>query len=328
MKQSIWIAAALLLAACAPPPILEGVIGVDATPPTFLSARMPTTTRLAVRFSEPVAVRAVRVDPELPVQAAGDGAAEVSIDFARAAECGRRYVLDIEAEDADGNTVTALAPFLGRNDDPPAVLINEIRTEYSKPKAEFVELRALEAGNLGGLSLATTVAGFGAPVFTFPPLAVAAGEFVVVHLRSAEEGLADETGALDASSGTDSSPAARDFWVPGNEKRVRKTDVVALLDTEGEPLDGVAFTETPGIEWKNEALREAAAFLSLRGAWTGEAASSVGSAATRTLCRGPGAADSGAARDWRIVATGGASPGAPNAATVYVPAEMKLRRGP
>ncbi|MFA6507384.1 MAG: hypothetical protein WCT14_14895, partial [Treponemataceae bacterium] len=248
---------ALIAGACSPQLVFQGVVGVDAVPPTYVSARTPTVSSLSVVFSEAVKVQSLRFDPDIPVTATSDGASEVLIDFSKTLEPGRRYMMDLTAEDSEGNTVTVLAPFIGRNDHPPRLVVNEIRTEYSKPKVEYVELFVKEAGQLGGLALVTTAAGFSEPVLIFPPLEVRADDYVVIHLRSIEEGLIDETGALDASTGTDSSPTARDFWVSGAEKRIHKTDVVALLDTDGNPLDGVAFTETPGTDWKSEDLRKA-----------------------------------------------------------------------
>ena len=284
LRASLAISAAFLCG-CSPQPVFEGTIGVDAAPPTYVSARMPTGNRLAVVFSESVKVKALRFNPELPVSATSDGASEVLIDFTQALEPGRRYIMDITAEDPDGNTITVLSPFIGRNDRPPKLVVNEIRTEYSKPKVEYIELFVKGAGQLGGLSVVSTAAGFSEPILVFPPVEVSSGDFIVVHLRSIEDGLVDEIGALDASSGTEASPTARDFWAPGAEKRVRKTDVVAVLDTDGNPLDGVAFTETPGTDWKNEELRTAADFLVGKGAWSGDAALSVGCTATRTLGR-------------------------------------------
>jgi hypothetical protein len=255
----------------------------------------------------------------LPVAGVGTSEEVVLIDFSQSLDRGKRYVVDLVAEDSDGNTVSVLAPFLGMNDEPPSLAISEIRTEYSKPKVEFIELFVRAAGNLGGLGVVTATSGFADPVFVFPPVKVEPGEYIVVHLRSLEEGAVDETGATDASSGTEASPSARDFWVSGTGKRLRKTDVAAIIGTDGTFLDGVAFSESAGGEWKSEELRAAAASLAERGAWTGDAASSAGCTATRTLCRDAAFTDRNSKEDWRVTASGGATPGAVNAETAYAP---------
>ena len=320
--SAIWVlaaAAAAVLAGCAAQDVFEGVIGVDVTPPAYVSARATAANSLSVEFSEAVSLVSVRFDPELRVAGSSSEAAEVRIVFEKPLETGRRYVMDLSASDAEGNTVTVLAPFYGRNDRPPTLVVNEIRTEYSKPKTEFVELYASVAGNLGGLSLVTATAGFSEPVYIFPPVEVSAGEYVVVHLRTLDEGTVDETGDIGVSPGTEASAAARDFWVPGTEKRLRSTDVVAVLGTDGSPIDGVAFWEAPEKGWSTEQQRSAAEFLEKEGAWTGEAALSAGCSPTRTLGRNSASADVDSKADWRVVATSDATPGSANAETTYAP---------
>jgi len=319
-RAAVVLAASFLFFGCAPDAVFEAVVSLDVVPPIYVEARMPAADRLSLGFSEAVRIVSLRFSPDLPVAGLSDGGEVALVSFAGPVVAGLRYVVDCVAEDAEGNSVSVLAPFYGRNDDPPRLLINEVRTEYSKPKVEFVELLVLESGELGGLSIATSAAGFGEPVFVFPPCRVSAGEFVVLHLRSIEEGLVDETGSLDASSGTEASPAARDFWVPGAEKRVRKTDMVALLDTQGEALDAVAFSETPGSEWKTDDLKACAAFLERSRAWIGEPVASAASTTTRTIGRKQSAEDGGGKADWAIAATGGASPGAANSEKYYVAA--------
>jgi hypothetical protein len=276
---------------------------------------------LTVEFSEAVSLSSLRFDPAVPVAHTQDGAATVRIVFSRSLDAGRRYVVDLAAADSDGNTISVLAPFIGHNGNPPVLVINEIRTEYSKPKVEFVEFYVSGSGNIGGLSLVSATVGFSEPVFTFPPLKVSAGDFIVVHLRSPDEGVMDELAAVDQSPGTDASPTARDFWVPGTAKRIRKTDVVAVLGTDGKPLDGIMFSEAPDQEWKTEELRSAADILLRSNAWVGPPASSVGCTTTRTLCRETGSFDSDTRNDWKVVGTGGATPGSANKDSVYAPSK-------
>ncbi len=317
---------AFLLSGCAPQALFEGIVSVDAAPPTYLSAAMPENNRLDLSFSEEVRIVSLRFSPELAVAEVADGEKTVRVRFLEPVGAGQRCVFDATAEDPEGNSVSVLAPFVGRNDRPPALLISELRTEYSKPKVEFVELFIEEAGELGGLRLVSAGTSAEAPLFVFPPCAVAAGEYVVVHLRSIEEGLADETEALDASAGTDSSPAARDFWVAGAEKRLRRTDSVAMLDSDGGYLDAVAFSEAPDGPWTTDAQAAFAQSLETAGAWNGPAAANSGATATRTLGRRPAGADTNGKDDWAVAATGGASPGRPNADAFYVPSARSAKK--
>jgi alcohol dehydrogenase class IV len=60
---------------------------------------------------------------------------------------------DILVEDKNKNTLNVLISFRTRNDRMPEVVINEIRTAYSNPRVEFIELKTTSAGNLGGMRL-------------------------------------------------------------------------------------------------------------------------------------------------------------------------------
>lgn len=319
------LAAAFAFFACAPEAVFQGTVGVDCSPPSFVSARCSAADRLDLVFSEAVTVSSLRIDPPVANAAVSDGAAEVAVSFPGPLAAGAPYVVDLVAEDADGNTLSVLAPFRGRNDSPPRLLINEVRTEYSKPKAEFIELVVLGGGQLGGLAVVSSILGPGTPLFVFPPALVEEGELVVLHLRTLEEGCVDETGDSASSAGTEALPTARDFWVSGAEKRIRKTDGIAVLDCDGAPLDCVLLSENAEGAWKNDEVGAFAAFLAERGAWLGasgalvpaDAAPSAALTATRTLCRNAASDDSNAAGDWKTVATGKATPGGINSEVGY-----------
>jgi hypothetical protein len=164
----------------------------------------------------------------------------------------------------------------------------------------------------------------------FPPVEAAAGERLVVHLRTLDPASRDETGGLADSAGVEASPDARDFWVAGAVERLRRSDAVWLAGPGGDWLDAVLFSEAAEGEWKTEALAEAAAAAAVAGAWKtadgqpprpADAASSAGTTVTRSLCRSGGDTDGPA--DWYVAASGGATPGAPNKAGRYLAAPAK-----
>jgi hypothetical protein len=205
-----------------------------------------------------------------------------------------------------------------------------LRTEYANPKAEFVEIKTLSAGNLGALRLFIAGMGMDEPVFEFPPTEVAAGEYLVAHLRTLDPASVNETGPdLALSGGAEALPDARDFWVPEAVKRLRKTDAVLLLDQEDKALDGALLSENPDNAWAKEDLDRAAKLLAAQGAWQSAGGSqspsprdailTKGATATRTICRDEAAEDTNTAADWLIVATSQASPGKPNSDKRYEP---------
>jgi hypothetical protein len=165
-------------------------------------------------------------------------------------------------------------------------------------------------------------------VFVFPPVEVQAGEYIVVHLRSIEEGLINETGTnRTASAGTEATPSGRDFWRAGSEKLLRKTDAVFLMDQDDKVLDALMLHKEADTAWKDD-LAQAAELLGRQRAWkaaTGtspqasDAILSDAATLTRTISRNESIPDSNSAADWFITVTSGATPGKLNTDKRYVP---------
>jgi len=247
-----------------------------------------------------------------------DGGAAVLFGMERSPGPGVSAILSGVVKDAHGNSLSFASPFIGFNDRVPHLRISEIRCDYSKPKVEYIELRALTAGNLGGVEICNAM-NEDTPIRAFPPVEVASGEFIVWHFRSVEEGLVSETGPLDESSGTNSNPSARDFWDTQARSPFKKTNVILLRERKGGPImDALLCAESDKTDWPNDAVRAAAEEAVAAGAWlpgplVSDAACTTGTTATRTLARDPLLSDTDTARDWKICATGKCSPGSVNA---------------
>jgi hypothetical protein len=225
----------------------------------------------------------------------------------------------------------------------PSLVFNELRTEYSKPKVEFVEFLSKGAGNLGAMRLFIAGHSLTTPVYEFPPAEVGAGEYIVLHLRTLEEDCRDETGKNPAlSGGTDAHDGARDFWLPGNKKTLHKTDALWLVDQDDKIIDAILLSETSGAAWKSGKVAEAANLLGGKKAWlpkpggaSGETSGSplpaewppypsdaviaAGTTATRTICRDESIPPKPCAGNWYITATSSATPGRPNNIKRYAP---------
>jgi hypothetical protein len=318
MKKLVYLGLlTVLFAACSTETALQRLLGTSAAAPVFYGCQVPEEGEVNFRFSSAVTVKSMYFDPPMEAELLGGGET-VAIRFSSGLPGGSKISANLLVEDKDRNTLNVLVSFRTRNSRMPRLAINEIRTEYSKPRAEFVELRVLSAGNLGALRL------FAAydkeePIYEFPPVEVKTGEYIVVHTRSIEEGLADETGTnTNASKGTDSS-AARDFWIPGALK-LHNTNAVYLMDQDNRIIDGVLLSNSK-TKWKDP-VSAAAAEMARQEAWNGSdpAAAFVtdGTTATRTICRASGP-DTNSAKDWYITVSSGATPGKANNPGRYVP---------
>jgi hypothetical protein len=137
-----------------------------------------------------------------------------------------------------------------------------------------------------------------------------------------EEACKDEYARLDESGGRDSSPAARDFWIPDTVKVINKTaGFVYVLDQDDRVLDAIMISEKADNWWTKDYLAEAAEFLFGQRAWTApggnictpaDAVNSTGTTLTRTICRDENAEKTNNAANWYVTVTSGATPGARN----------------
>jgi hypothetical protein len=318
---------------CSTESAIQQVLSISAESPVFIGCKPVSGREIVFQFSLPVTVASLVFDPPLEIGGIREGDA-VTVTLQDPPSGGERIMADILVEDQAGNTLNVLVPFRTWNDFFPSFIITEVRTEYSKPKVEFVELRMLTAGNLGALRMFIAGNGLDAPFFEFPPAAVNAGEYVVVHLRTLDGASVNETGgdlaATPYTKENEAQPDARDFWIPESKKRLsKKAGAVFFTDQADRIIDAVVFGDfAAGSAWQDETMAQAAELLGTAGAWTAEdggvpdpadAVPSGAATATRSICRDETLADRDNAADWYVAATSCATPGKPNNPKRYIP---------
>lgn len=232
----------------------------SASPPVLESFTVDSADRMLVCFDKEVSVSDATISPSggggavaVSCEDCGDGRS-VSLLFGSETEIGQPYDLNATASDADGNSLSFRISFDGFNDRPPDLLLYEVRNAYSskKDKYEFIRLYCVKGGNLSGLEVLS--AGDGeAKSFAFPPVEVSAGDYVTVHLRKMkgddgswkQAGMTDEdSGDIQASTATDSSDDAWDFWQDNQKSRLSPSDIVVLRRrADGEVLDALLFRD-------------------------------------------------------------------------------------
>ena len=310
--------AALFICACSTEGSLQRMLGGSASAPVFNGCKTVAEGEVHFFFSREVKVTSVYFDPPMETKILSQGET-VAVCYNSQMPGGSLVSTDILVEDKSRNTLNVLVSFRTRNDRMPELVINEIRTAYSKPRVEFIELKTLSAGNLGAMRL------FAAydkdePIFEFPPVEVKKGEYIVVHTRSIEPGIVDELGTnLAESEGTDALPVARDFWMPGALK-LHSTNAVYTMNQDDRIIDGVLIISSD-YKWKDSAAA-AAKEMEKQGAWSGsesgDAVNTDGNTATRTICRDEIKKNVHSAADWYITVTSGATPGKANNPGRYV----------
>jgi hypothetical protein len=299
------------------------ILGTSSQAPVFLACKAVSGTEIVFEFSQPVTVMSLHFTPPVNIESIDEGAA-VHVSFSGGPAPGEKLTADLLAADEKGNTINVLIPLRTRNERIPAVLINELRTEYSKPKAEFIEFKILEAGNLAAVQIFIASNNKTPLIYEFSPVEVEAGEYIILHLRTMEEANCDEYGTdKNASGGADAIAGVRDFWIPGSAKLLRKTDAVYVLDQDDNVIDAVMLSETQDSWWNKDYLAAAAEFLHEKGAWKSADgkvpgpkdavdSTNIKTAMTRSISRDETTPDTNTAADWYITATSGITPGKPN----------------
>jgi len=300
------------------------VWGGDVEVPKLVEVRTLTSREVEALFTVPVTVVSASVqmgdEGGTPIGTgweSGEGGKSALFLLESGLGIGVSAILSVVVEDNGGNSLSFSAPFTGFNERPACLRINEIRTEYDKPKVEYVEFFVTAAGNLAGLEIQNSM-NVDHTFWEFPAAEVAKGDYVVWHLRSLEEGLVNETGETDASAGCDANPEARDFWDTQTKAPLKKNNVILLRERKGgKILDAVPYIEAGKDAWPDDALAFAAEEAVGAGAWgptalVTDAVISTGTTPTRTIGRNERSDDANLASDWAVCPTGKKSPGSVN----------------
>jgi len=290
----------------------------------FHGSKAVSEDEIEFEFSRPVKIKQLSFEPELKIASVEEGSI-VRVKLEKGAEPGLLLTADILAEDEKRNSINVLFSFRSRNNRMPSLIINELCTEYSNPKTEFIELKMLSAGNLGALRVIILGNSNASKqtIYEFKPVEVKKNDYVVLHLRTVEENCIDEYGVrLDESGGKNASSTARDFWIPGNTKRMHKeATVVYVLDQDDKVLNAVMISNQPLNWWGKDYFAEAAEFLFTQGAWKSrdgqipgpiDAVNTTGTTNTRTINRDETVTNTNTQADWYITATSSATPGGVN----------------
>jgi hypothetical protein len=306
-------------------------------PPQLEKVNTVQTDVLEAHFDKAawVAGDGLSVSPDLDVASVEDGSSVIRITLAGEAEAGKRYTLEMNIRDEEGNTCAFLHQFYGYNPRIPNMLINEIIVNTPSTTAyNQVEIAVFSAGNMAGVTLFEGTKSFAEKTFTFPPLEVLPGDFILVHFNTAEAGgEIDETGGNKTeASGKGARDTAWDFWAPETGNLTKDNDVISLYtNLEGDLIDGIVYTSktyTEGAKYNGfgtSLMLNKVTELVSGGGWIirgsepfpEDGFNPSGATSTRTICRDAASTDTNSAADWHIVPTGKRSPGAVNSNEVY-----------
>ncbi|MBU0929337.1 MAG: hypothetical protein KKA67_16405 [Spirochaetes bacterium] len=333
------LSGAWLAAGCVPEPAAAVFEPGDLRPPAVASWGPSGSAELVIAFDEDIAEAvpgfASSPGPAVSASRLGDDRRSVVVSLGGAQEPGAAYAVSGIVADAAGNLSSFVLPYWGFNPDTPGLVFNELLTEGTSTHPDAIELFATSGGNCAGLALFIGVRENYDARFVFPPLAVSAGDYVILHLKP--QGIAEETDeTVDraSSGGLDASAEAWDLWYRGGDAALPGKNGVASLYSSpvGIVMDAVAYSERTADSDENyggfgtAALRDRVAALVAAGAWVAsepprpeDCARSTGTTSTRTVCRSSSSGDADSGSDWHVAPTKGATLGRVNSDDAYSP---------
>lgn len=331
----VVMAVAAVALGCSGVPELPEMIEGDWQPPVLTTVAARSESEFALLFNEPVELCDATLDPPREVVAAQWREEELVVSVDEPLQPGELYWIDARVEDRSGNMSSILVSVYGMNAELPDVLINEVVCQGTGNHTDWAELQALEAGNLGGMTLYE-----GSPThwdsrYVFPRMEVSAGEFIIVHFKP--QGDPEEIDELDdpsVSGGQNTHPEAWDVWVSGGDGIPNTTGALSLTEFPGGPvMDAFLYSSKVydashplrgfGLASQLDFLEELVAL----GAWEISGDQVIpedlfdpdDSTGTRSINRTPGVDDTDSPADWHIGPTSSSSAGYVNTTEVYEP---------
>jgi len=182
----------------------------------------------------------------------------LQLQFSDDTVVGTDYLLVGTAKDEHDNTLDFTLAFSGYNSTVPAMVLSEVRIDYSKStsytRVEYVEFVVLSDGNTAGMEFISAYDGEDEK-YTFPYIEVTAGEYIVLHMRTLSEDSITETGDDLLVSNAKDSSSARDLWVDNTDARLGADDVLLLKEREnGKILDAVVYSRSGKEDWSKVTL--------------------------------------------------------------------------
>ncbi len=333
------VSAVLLLASCVPAPGVSPFVAGDMRPPAVVSWGPSGDAELVIAFDEDIAETlpgfVSSPGPAVVAASVGEDGRSVIVALGGAQEPGAAYAVSGIVADAAGNLSSFVLPYWGHNPRPPRLVINELLTEGSATHPDAVEFYVASGGECAGLACFC-----GSPHdfdfrYVFPPLAVEAGDYIVLHLKPQGLGTeVDESPDRAASGGIDATDGAWDLWYRAGDGALSgKNGALSLCASPyGALMDAALYSartaesDTAYGGFGAAALRDRVGAVVAAGAWIAsdpprpeDCAGSAGTTSTRSLCRSSSSADTDSGDDWHVVPTRGSTLGAANSDAVYAP---------
>ena len=314
MKRiSVFILLCVLALACTNEMIIyDKTSGIDRTLVQILDYQLRDNTKVDIKLSEYAELlewkyRGITNRENLIVK-------EFTIELPESLSRGERESFSLSLRKDNGLTTRASLMLVGKNPNPPSMIINELSIKGTSTAPDRIELLVREKGNTAGMILADGYSLDDSSYCVLPDLDVDEGDIIVVYWDKKP----------DKSSETRKNGKKTYYLEAGSSSTLISTDgmVVLFLDTDGKVEDLIIYSnnseDEENIFGSDKNKTEAEALIAL-GAWYGGPVYSGNVTSSRVLARVPDSIDSDSAEDWFTTSARKSTFGDINTLDVYTP---------
>ncbi len=271
--------------------IIDKLISVDKTIAKVLDYSLVNNSTFTIRFNETVELIDLEFDgTKLNTKGVGQ---IFTFTLPKEINRGETKTLSLMVKKENGNTTLASFLLVGKNNDIPYLLINEVSIKGTATAPDRIELLVVEEGNLAGITLSDGFEELSGHTFILPELDVKRGDIIVIYWDSAS-----------TESDTERDYGKMTYYLRAKSPTtLLSTNGVIVLksETDGYVMDCLIYSNKNTDEYSgfgNEKLEKAAKALLEQNAWEGSAVDSSLVTSSRVLARLPDGVDTDSLSDW------------------------------
>lgn len=271
--------------------IIDRLLSLDKSLAKVLEYRLENNTSFTIRYNDTVRVIDLEYDGDkISYERIGS---IFTITLPNAIRRGENKILSISVQKHTGTITRSSFLLIGKNNDIPRLLINEVSIKGNASNPDRIELLVLEDGNTAGVVIQSYYKATSGHQFILPELDVTQGDIIVIYWDSitvketVERDLGKHTYYLNARS-----PSTL----------LSTNGIIVLMDElNGNVMDALVYSNRNSEDYSgfgNEKLEKDVRNLISIEAWVGSAVDSSNVTSSRVLARLPDGVDTDSSSDW------------------------------
>ncbi len=292
MKQKLFfLFVIVILISCEDKTIIDKLLDCDKTLAKVIDYSFINNDTFTVKYSETVEIIDAEIDKR-KIKDLGIGSL-FSITLDQKIKRGEKKTLSITAKKQNGNTTRSSFLLIGRNNEIPKALINEVSIKGNNTNPDRIELLLLDDGNTASMVVTNGFSSLKGHDYILPDLDVKKGDIIVIYWDSIAKREDEER----------DNGKMTYYLMAKSPKTLLSTDGIVVLKSEadGYVMDALVYSDNNLDEYSgygSENLEIAVEKLIDDQAWEGSAVDSSLVTSSRVLARLPDGVDTNSKADW------------------------------